>query len=94
MFRRKCLLVLETWEDWDELGGGRLEEKVFVSHWGWSPRGKEDHSRFPATELGTRLGDCTETLPSAYLYPGRSCPRVSMECLLELGFGTNQQVGG
>lgn len=41
---------------WDEFGKGRLEEKVFVIHCGWGPRGKGKHSRFSATGLMMRLG--------------------------------------
>lgn len=42
---------------WDEFGEGRLEEKVFVIHCGWGPRGKGEHSRFSATGLMMRWGD-------------------------------------
>lgn len=49
------LLVLEA-----ELLGGvgerRMEEKVFVICWEWGRKGKGDHGKFPATELGMRLG--------------------------------------
>lgn len=47
----------------DELEEERLKKKVFVTPWGWSQKGKGDHSRFPATELGMRLGvlDLTST---------------------------------
>lgn len=27
--------------DWNEVREGKLEEKIFVSHWGWNQRGKE-----------------------------------------------------
>lgn len=59
---------------WDELGTGILEEKVSVIPWGWDQRGKGDHSKFPATELGMRRTglDLRSTgrgvgLPSVYL---------------------------
>lgn len=35
----------------DKKGKGRLEEKIFVMHWGWGQRGKGHHSRFSTTEL-------------------------------------------
>lgn len=42
--------------NWDEFEEGRLEENAFVIHRGWGHREKGDHSRFPTTELGMRLG--------------------------------------
>jgi hypothetical protein len=41
---------------WVELGEIRLRERVFVILRRLGQRGKEDHSSFPATELGIRLG--------------------------------------
>lgn len=38
------------------LGEGKLGEKVCVILWGWVQRGKGDYSKFPATELGMRVG--------------------------------------
>lgn len=35
---------------------GNLEEKVFMIPWGLGQREKGNHSRFPDTELGLRLG--------------------------------------
>lgn len=40
---------------WDELGKGRLREKVFVICWEWGQRIKGDHTRFSVIELVMRL---------------------------------------
>lgn len=50
---RECLLVLETGK-WDELGEGRLEEKIFVMR--WHGIREERESRCSAIELGMTLG--------------------------------------
>lgn len=44
------------WEVGRRWGEGRLEENVFVICWGWGQRGRRNLSRFPATDLGMRLG--------------------------------------
>lgn len=36
---------------WDELGKGKLEEKVYMIHWRWGRRGRGGHSRWSVTEL-------------------------------------------
>ena len=58
-----------------------MKEKVLVIHWEWSQRGKGDHSRFLATELGMKLGilDLRSIrryvgLLSAYLLPWEEGP--------------------
>lgn len=40
---------------WEEFGEGSLE-KIFVIHWAWGQKRKEDHGRCSAAELGVRLG--------------------------------------
>lgn len=87
-------------DKWDEFGEGRMEETVFVIHRGKGHRGKSDHSRFPSTELGMRpVGlDLRSTrrgvgLPLSTCCPGLSAPWFSRLCMLELGFGTQKQVG-
>lgn len=61
----------------------------FVIPAGWCQRGKGDHSRFPATELGMKLGGLdlrsgkkSMGLPSAYLLPAG------------IGSWEKQQIGG
>lgn len=77
-----------------------MEEKVFVICWGWGRKGKGDHGKFPATELGMRLGAWLSGAAGnacVYLQPtclGRSSPWCSTGRLLEMGPGTEQQVEG
>lgn len=68
------------WEYWDE-GGERLEEKVFVIHYGWGQRGKGPHSRFPAIEMRRKMGGLNPRrsrkyvgLLSSYLLPWDKLP--------------------
>lgn len=90
---RECLLVLEAGVlGW--LVGRKLEKKIFVVCWEWSPRGKGNHSKFPGDEAGCGdwiLGALDEVW--VCLQP-TCCLWVSRGCLLELGSGRKQQVGG
>lgn len=67
--------------------------------WGMRERGRPQHSKFPATKLNEAgvfgfqkqrdVGLC-----QPIYCPGRSSPWVSRGCLLKLGSGTKQQLGG
>lgn len=78
---------------WDtEINFGKknmLEEKVFVIILGWGQRGKGDHIRFPATELGLNLdlkwSSRDVNLPSITCCPGRIGSLFGSRWLLELG---------
>lgn len=65
---------------WVKLGDSELEKTVFLICSGWDQREKGDLSRFPAAEIGTKLGgrDLKSSrksmglLPSAHLLSKRS----------------------